>query len=340
MERLPVRNAPGPRGANEGRSQAPIYSLITNVLRTAICDGYLKKGAVILEGPVAEILRSTRTPVRQALHKLEEEGLVSRFDGRGYVVGPPGVAPRRITVTASMLGVKGDTEPLRKTLGWEGIYDEVERDVVHLSVFGRYRVSELELARHFGVGRNVARDVLLRLEGLGLLEKDERLRWVIIPLDASRINHLYELRCLLEPAALIAAASQAPVGEIDAMMAELRKAMRAYPKITRSALDVLELNLHVKLLAHCPNKDLLQSLQRTRCTLILSKHVLGVAVPMPKQDPFMKEHLSVLRAVAGRNFQKADDLLRKHLANSCAKVTKRVETVRATSAKPNIAYVT
>jgi len=340
MKKHPARGVARPRKANAGRNQAPIYALITNLLRTAIRNGTLKNGAVILEGPVAEILRSTRTPVRQALHKLKEERLVSRFDGRGYVVGPPGVAPRRITVTASMLGIKGDAGPLRKTPGWEGIYDEVERDVVHLSVFGRYRVSELELARHFGVGRMVARDVLLRLEGLGLLEKDERLRWVIMPLDASRISHLYELRRLLEPAALIAAASQVAAGEIEAMMVELRKAMRAYPRITRSALDALEIKLHVKLLAHCPNKDLLQSLQRTRCTLTLSKHVLGVAIPMPKRDPFMKEHLSILRAIAGKRFQQADSLLRKHLENSCAKVTERVEAVRATSAMPNIAYVT
>jgi DNA-binding GntR family transcriptional regulator len=339
MERLPARSALKPRGAGKRRTQPPLYSLITKVLRTAIRDGSLKQGAVILEGAVAGILRSTRTPVRQALHQLEEERLVSRFDGRGYVVGPPGVAPRRITVTASMLGIESDAEPVRKTLGWEGIYDEVERDVVHLSVFGRYRVSELELARHFGVGRNVARDVLLRLEGLGLLEKDERLRWAIIALDANRIKRLYELRWLLEPAALTAAASQAPAGEIEAMTAELRQAMRVYPRITRSALDALELNLHVKLLAHCPNQDLLQSLQRTRCTLTLSKHVLGVAVPMPKRDPFMKEHFSVLVAVAGGNFQKAESLLRKHLENSCAKVTERVAAVRAASAKPDIAYV-
>src|SRR5205085_1159986 len=183
---------------SEGPRQAPLYAMITRVLRKAITDGLLAEGAVILEGPVADILRSTRTPVRQALQDLEEEGLVSRFDGRGYVAGPAGVEPRRVSLTPEMLGIGDGAEPLRKTLGWEAIYDEVERDLVHLSVFEQYRVNEIELARHFGVGRMVARDVLLRLESLGLLEKDERLRWVVKPLDAERINHLYELRWLLE----------------------------------------------------------------------------------------------------------------------------------------------
>jgi DNA-binding GntR family transcriptional regulator len=309
------------------------------VLRTAIRKRSIEDGAVILEGPVAKILRSTRTPVRQALHQLEEEGLVSRFEGRGYVVGPSGAAPRRISLTASMLGIEGEAEPLRKTPGWEVIYEEVERDVFHLSVFGRFRVSEVKLAQHFSVGRMVARDVLRHLEGQGLLEKDERLRWVIIALDATRLRHLYELRWLLEPAALSAAVSHLPANEIDAMVADLRKSIRNYPEISRSELDKLENNLHVKVLAHCPNKDLLQSLQRTRCTLTLSKHVLGAAVPMPRREPFMKEHLSVLLALAAKDLPRAEGLLRKHLENSWTKVTKRVELVRATCAKPAIEYV-
>ena len=52
-----------------------------------------------------------------------------------------------------MLGIDDASSPVRKKLGWEAIYDEVEREVVHLSVFDSYRVNEVELARHFGVGR-------------------------------------------------------------------------------------------------------------------------------------------------------------------------------------------
>jgi len=325
--------------ASETSRQAPLYALISQVLRKAIADGSIKEGSVILEGPVAEILRSTRTPVRQALQELEEEGLVSRFDGRGYIAGPAGVEPRRVSLTAAMLGVDGGAEPLRKTLGWEAIYDEVERDVVHLSVFDRYRVNELELARHFGVGRMVARDVLLRLENLGLLEKDDRLRWIVKPLDATRINHLYELRWLLEPVALRGAAGATLPSEVGKMTVNLQKAIHAYPKVTRVAMDKLEHDLHVALLARCPNQDLLQSLERTRCILTLSKHVLGVSAPMPKRDPFMSEHLAILQSVAGGEIGVAEALLRKHLEDSCLKVTQRVELVRSTYATPKLPYI-
>lgn len=319
--------------------QAPIYALITDMLRRAIQDGSIEGGTVLLEGHVAEILGSTRTPVRQALRELEVEGLVSRFDGRGLLAGPAGIEPLRVTLGPAMLGIKSSDEPVRKTLGWESIYDEVERDVVHLSVFGHYRINEVELARHFGVGRMVARDVLLRLESLGLMEKDERSRWVVTPLDANRISHLYELRWLLEPAALRAAMAAAPSSEATVMMDDLRRAMRTYPKITRTALDKLEYDLHVGYLSQCSNKDLLQSLQRTRCILTLSKHVLGVSAPMPKRDPFMAEHLAVLKAVSDHDSQKAQDLLRVHLEVSCTKVSQRVDHVRNNFPTPNLSYI-
>lgn len=111
--------------------------------------------------------------------------------------------------------------------------------MVHLSVFGRHRINELELARHFGVGRTVARNVLLRMEGLGLVEKDERMRWAVTPLDDDRINHLYELRWLLEPAALQASMRAGVSAEAVRMAAGLRRVIGDYPDVSASVLDTL-----------------------------------------------------------------------------------------------------
>lgn len=318
---------------------APLYAQIHQMLRRAIREGSLATGTVLLEGHVADLLGSTRSPVRQALRELEAEGVVSRFDGRGYVAGPEGTAPRRVQLEAGMLGMDNAPDVARKTLGWETIYDEVERDLVHLSVFGRYRVNEVELARHFNVGRTVVREVLLRLESLGILEKDERLRWVITPLDAQRIHDLYELRSLVEPAALRGAIAHADPAELAGMIAALADAQRRYPALSRTAMDDLEHDLHVRLLSRCPNKELLGSLQRTRCVLTLSKHVLGVSTPMPADDPFMSEHMAVLTAAAEGAPQHAADLLREHLEVSCTKVTERAALVRESFALPPVSYI-
>ncbi|WP_082755121.1 GntR family transcriptional regulator [Variovorax sp. PAMC 28711] len=335
----PEESVPDERADGDRRLRSPIHARVKRVLSDAISCGSIPQGAVLLEGHVADILGVTRTPVRQALQALDFEGLVSRFEGRGMLAGPAGVLPSRVTLTAAMLGHGDSAAPVRNAPGWESIYQQVEQDVVHLSVFDRCRINELELARHFNVGRTVARDVLLRLEGLGLIEKDERLRWAVLPLEGERIRHLYELRWLLEPAALRVAALAAPKGEAEAMVHRLRKAMKAYPKVSRAEMDSLEHDLHVAFLAHCRNQPLLDSLQRTRCILTLSKHVLGGAAPMPRRDPFMAEHLAVFQALAGGDIGAAEAALRTHLENSCLKVTQRAELVRSTLARPNVSYI-
>ena len=151
------------------------------------------------------------------------------------LAGGASETPLRQPLTPAMLGLGDESEPVRKAQGWEHIYHAVEHDVVHLSVFGAYRLNEVELARHFGVGRTAARDVLLRLEGLGLVGKDERQRWIVTPLDERRIRNLYQLRWLLEPAALAGAAADVSAEDIAAMAQRLRRAKARYPRLTRRA---------------------------------------------------------------------------------------------------------
>jgi DNA-binding GntR family transcriptional regulator len=56
-----------------------------DAIRRAILDGTLRPGERIIEQRLAQMLDVSRTPVREALHKLERENLVAR-SGRGMAV--------------------------------------------------------------------------------------------------------------------------------------------------------------------------------------------------------------------------------------------------------------
>ncbi|UGS39120.1 hypothetical protein DSM104329_05552 [Capillimicrobium parvum] len=56
-----------------------------DAIRRAILDGTLRPGERIIEQRLAQMLEVSRTPVREALHKLERENLVAR-SGRGMAV--------------------------------------------------------------------------------------------------------------------------------------------------------------------------------------------------------------------------------------------------------------
>ncbi|PFW67137.1 hypothetical protein COL27_29190, partial [Bacillus sp. AFS075960] len=71
----------------EADSRTPLYTRVADLLRGALTSGKLPQGIVLLEGPLAELLGVTRSPVRQALRELEAEGLAKRFDGRGLLAG-------------------------------------------------------------------------------------------------------------------------------------------------------------------------------------------------------------------------------------------------------------
>jgi len=64
----------------------PLRDVVFNTLRQAILTGELKPGERLMEIRLADKLGVSRTPVREAIHKLELEGLVTLVPRRGAEV--------------------------------------------------------------------------------------------------------------------------------------------------------------------------------------------------------------------------------------------------------------
>lgn len=64
----------------------PLRDVVFNTLRQAILRGELKPGERLLEIHLADKLGVSRTPIREAIRKLELEGLVLMIPRRGAVV--------------------------------------------------------------------------------------------------------------------------------------------------------------------------------------------------------------------------------------------------------------
>lgn len=67
-------------------SLRPIRDIVYDNLRSAILQGNMKPGERIVEKECAERYHISRTPVREALRKLEIEGLVQYIPRKGVVV--------------------------------------------------------------------------------------------------------------------------------------------------------------------------------------------------------------------------------------------------------------
>lgn len=64
----------------------PLREVVFDALRSAITSGLLQPGERLMENQLAEQLRVSRTPVREAIRKLEQEGFVVMAPRRGTYV--------------------------------------------------------------------------------------------------------------------------------------------------------------------------------------------------------------------------------------------------------------
>ncbi len=278
---------------------------------------------MLLEGPLAAIFDSSRSPVKQALAKLESEGLVRRFDGRGVLSGAAG-GPLRLKVSSEMLSIEDDPAANAKVFAWQNFYYDFEKTVILRAVFGPARINELALARHYNVGRTVAGDILNYAAKTGIVVRDDKSRWWINPLDEERFHNLYELRILLEPAALETAITRIPLPSLDVMRNRLVETTDRFPAIEPAELDAVEEDLHIEFMQFSTNPEILEALKRTRCVLVAGKHIQRAVRSAMPVDVFMHEHIEILNAAASHNVETAQRALVEHLVTSSRKAKERL----------------
>lgn len=125
----------------------PLREVVFESLREAIITGLLRPGERLMEVQVAEELGVSRTPVREAIRKLELEGLVVMLPRRGAYVA--GISVKDI---ADVFEVRAALEALAASLAAERITDaeleDLERSLVEIT-----KISDTQ-----DIGTIVARD--------------------------------------------------------------------------------------------------------------------------------------------------------------------------------------
>jgi DNA-binding GntR family transcriptional regulator len=317
------------------------YKLVAAALRTNIATGRLSPGLVLLEGPIATLMKTSRAPVQAALRILEEEGLIRRFDGRGYIVGGPNSEEEPIRRDLAKLGLRISNEidsALQNRGLWERVYDEVEAAVAASLIFGDFRIIESELGDYYGVSRTVVRDVLSRLHERGLITKTASSHWVASALTAQSVRERFELRGLMEPEAIRRAAERT---DYDKIAEELRQAndRNATLQETRNWVD-----LDRVLMTHClmrgPNTHLIELIQQNRLPLAAASRAL-TKLGLPEDANAAGEYLVLFELIAARAIEAAAIYLRSHLAGLAEKNLARLKIVAVISDPPvGLPYLT
>lgn len=199
----------------------------------------------------------------------------------------------------------------------EQVYLKIKAEIFDFRLLPGDRFTETELAERYGMSRTPVRDALYRLKREGYLDVAFRSGWSVKPFDFPRFDELYDLRTILECAA-IERLCQAPaaldLAELEAVW--LKSAREADP------LRVAELDeaFHAALVAAAGNREIAAiHLQITEQIRVIRR--LDFLQP-PRVAATYDEHGRILQLVLRRRAADATMLLRAHIAESKTEVRK------------------
>ena len=316
-----------PVDAGTGRdTRQPRYLTIERAIEAAVSSGDIPQGAILIEGPVADIFGTSRTPVRTAFGGLEERGLLRRFEGRGFVVGDASAAPRRVELTHDVFGLTDDAANSPRAIASGRIARGVEAALTAALPFGQWRINEKAMAGHYDVSRTVVRELLPRFEDRGLVRKGRHSHWLVGPLTAQDIAHYFDVRGRLEPLALIGSAPHFRSSEIDAMWQRVRDAVARGGDIDADELEVLETELHITLLSRSRNDHLLRMIAQSQAALVVNR-LFAATVGAKPFEMSLREHLIVLEFGTRGTWEAAARALEEHLKLSAARTRQRLKAI-------------
>ena len=251
-----------------------------------------------------------------ALRRLHREGLITGFEGRGYLAGAgPNASPIRLDLEAAGLRLAPTLEAeLAFRNRRQRIYPEVEHAVAACLSYGRFLLNESALAEHYRVSRTVAHEILTRLERTGLVVQDMNQRWYAGPLTTELLREHYEMRWLLEPIALGQVMAELDDAELRAKEGRARRGVDG--RLPPKELEMLERDLHVDIVLRCGNRQLRETIRRSQLPIVATHSAFEGLQQRQEIMTMVAEHLAILGHLRKREGEAAMRALGSHLRRS------------------------
>ena len=189
-------------------------------------------------------------------------------------------------------------------------------------------MTEAQLAKEYGVSRNIAREAVSQLRGLGILEgRKSKGLLVRRPNPVRLLSHslttlaqseqdvqeLAKLRYVVEVGAIELAVNHATPEQIE----RLKQLARDYEDARKSHSDMdrqieLELEYHV-LILEMTGSALIIGMQQTLTTFFIKMLGRGSELPLPPADErVIWQHHAIAQAIGNRDVESARALVRLH----------------------------
>ena len=201
----------------------------------------------------------------------------------------------------------------------EAVYRQVKSDIFEFRLLPGTRFSENEVARRARVSRTPVREALFRLQREGYLQVNAKSGWSVRALDFELLDNLYDLRVVLESAAVRKLCEGDPrpaLGGLEKVwLVSARKRLTDAARVAR-----LDEEFHSTLVDAVHNPELAR-VHHDITERIRIVRRLDFTHPERVIYTYV-EHAAILRAILARKPARAVELLRSHIEGSKREVRK------------------
>lgn len=199
----------------------------------------------------------------------------------------------------------------------EELAAQLSRAIIHGELAQGSKISEPELAKKYGVSRGPLREAIVKLEGLGLVTRTANVGARVVELNLADMIHTFSVREALEGMAARLATENIRDHEIDALYQLLEEHERHLELNQGEHYMDQEGNydFHNRILAAARNPKLTSLLSDELYVLVrMYRQQTSESRPNPSQA--LREHRAILDAIANREGDLAELLMRRHISRA------------------------
>ncbi|AIU66931.1 GntR family transcriptional regulator [Vibrio coralliilyticus] len=179
------------------------------------------------------------------------------------------------------------------------------------------KISEPELAKRFEVSRGPLREAIMRLEGLGLIERIPHVGARVIAFSPEKLVEIYAVREALEGMAARLAARYISQEELLSLELLLAKHSKHIDEVAGASYFHQEgdFDFHYRIIQASRNSKLIALLCDELYHLLrMYRYQSPRAQSRPKEA--LNEHKFILQAIRNRDEELAEMLMRRHISGS------------------------
>ncbi len=217
----------------------------------------------------------------------------------------------------------------------EHVFRAIQSAIVKGEIAPGSKISEPELARIYGISRGPLREAIHRLEGQRLLVRIPHIGARVVSLSHAELIELYEIRESLEGMACRLAAERMQQAEID----ELRRVLDTHERDAKFQAGLGyyqqegDFDFHYKIIQGSGNGTLTKMLCGELYQLVRMYRIQFSAKPNRPRQAF-NEHHRILDAIADRDGELAELLMRRHIGASRRNIERHFTELAQQPTKP------